>query len=184
MIRNLNRAVVLIVAILSLTSCFKKEVQGTLLTIAVYGKEVETDEATKTTTDLMAYAFNVKKGSTWQVASWEDAINQQISNENNPSEVRTNPEVIGTINPEEEYQITLDVRSEWVFLVVVDFENKLYATRLYETPINLHQTYVQLHLYSYKKSGTTNGWDFVNVGLDEQENETEHSAYESDDVTE
>jgi hypothetical protein len=174
MIRILNRAIVLILAMLCLTSCFKKEVQGTLLKIAVYGKEVETDEATKTKTDLMAYAFNVKKGSTWQVASWEDAINQQISNENNPSEVRTNPEVIGTVNREEDYQITLDVRAEWVFLVVVDLENKLYATRLYETPINLHETYVQLHLYSYKKTGTTNGWDFINAELDS----------ESDDVTE
>ena len=158
----MNRAIVLLVAMLSLTSCFKKEVQGTLLTIAVYGKEVETDEATKTKTGLMAYAFNVKKGSTWQVASWEDAINQQISNKNNPSEVRTNPEVIGTINLEDDYQITLDVRSTWVFLVVVDLENKLYATRLYETPMNLPEVTAQLHLYAWRKTGTANGWDVTN----------------------
>lgn len=182
--KHIIRIFVILVALVVCVGCFKKEKQGTRMRIALYSQNVESDPITKTSCDIEGYAFYVKKNTKWEVKSWEDALDRRITNIDKPGEVLTTPDVIATYDPEAEYQLTFELWSYYTFIVIVDKTNRIYATRLYETPINLHQTYVQLHLYSYKKSGTTNGWDFVNVGLDEQENETEQSAYESEDVTE
>lgn len=146
-------------------SCFKDEVQGTLLKIEVYSKNVKTDDPVKTTTELRSYAFNVKEGSKWEVATWEDALAHRITNITNPdysSEQREDYDVLGTFDAEAEYQVELDLRSEWVFMLVVDPTNEVYATRLYETPINLPVTPTSLHIYASNTSGSANGWDFVN----------------------
>ena len=156
----------LIIAALSLTSCFKDEIQGTLFKIAVWSKNVEKDTHTKTKTELRAYAFSVQKGSKWEVSTWDDALSHTITNKEKGTRL-TDPSVIGTWNPEEYYQMTLDLRDEVMFLLIIDVENRIYATRLYETPINLHETPTELHLYAYKKSGTANGWDMINPFPDE-----------------
>jgi hypothetical protein len=68
--------------------------------------------------------------------------------------------------------------------VVVDKTNRIYATRLYETPVNYPVMPIQLHLYAHKRSGSTNGWDMVNpfpdevreplVPTEDNEEESEH----------
>ena len=166
--RILNIAIVLIATALSLTSCFKDEVQGTLFKIAVYSKNVETDDHTKTKTELYSYAFNIQKGSNWEVTTWQDALDGRITNKDNPSQSLTKRDVTGTFNAEEYYQVTLDLKGETVFMVIVDPTNEVYATRRYDTPINWPETKTELHLYAWRKSGTANGWDVVNPYPDKE----------------
>lgn len=162
---TLIKVLALVVVMLGCVSCFKDEVQGTLLKIEVYSKNVKTDDPVKTTTELYSYAFNVKKGSKWSVTTWEDALAHRITNVTNPdytSEQREDYDVLGTFDAEAQYQVELDLRSEWVFMLIVDPTNEVYATRLYETPINLPVTPTSLHLYAANASGSANGWDFTN----------------------
>ena len=54
------KILVFVVTALTLTGCFKDEKQGTLMRIAVYSQNVESDPIMKAT-DLEAYAFWVEK---------------------------------------------------------------------------------------------------------------------------
>lgn len=165
--RYITKIVILVaVTILSL-SCFKEEKQGTSLQIALYSQNVATDPIMKTTHDIEAYAFHVGKGEKWEVTTWDDALNHVITNKERTNIQLKEPEVIGTYDPEAEYQIVLELWSEFTFLVVVDKTNRIYATRLYETPVNYPVMPIQLHLYAHKKSGQANGWDMVNPFPDE-----------------
>jgi hypothetical protein len=165
--KHLTKILTLATIALCLTSCFKEEKQGTLLKIAVYSQNVSDDPITKTTTEIESYAFHVPEKSKWEVLSWEDALECRITNSERRSEQRNNPDIIGTFDAEAEYQVELGVWSHTVFMVVVDRTNKLYATRLYETPMNLPVTYTQLHLYAWRKSGAANGWNVTNPFPDE-----------------
>lgn len=164
--RVLNIAIVLIVATLTLASCFKDEIQGTLFKISVWSKNVEGDKETKTKTELCAYAFKVQKGSKWEVSTWDDAISHTITNQDNGKQLQE-PDVVGVWNAEEYYQVVLDLRDEVMFMLIVDVENRVYATRLHETPINLHETLTELHLYACNSSKKSCGWDMFNPFPDE-----------------
>lgn len=165
--KHLTKIFILCIAILSFVGCFKEEKQGTSLQIALYSQNVIKDPILKTTHDIEAYAFHVEKGSKWEVTTWEDALNHVITNKERTNMQLSTPEVIGTYDPEAEYQITLELWSQFTFLVVVDRTNRIYATRLYETPVNYPVMPIQLHLYAHKRSGSTNGWDMVNPFPDE-----------------
>lgn len=164
--RRFSYIAICLVAALALVSCFKDEVRGTVMRIAVYSQNLSTDPIVKAS-DLESYAFAIGENDNWKVASWEDALDHRITNVDRPSEVLTAPDYTGTFDAEAEYQVELDVRSEVVFMVVVDRSNKLYATRKYETPINLPIVHTQLHLYAWRKSGNANGWAVVNPFPDE-----------------
>ena len=148
------------------TSCFKEEKQGTAMRIAVYSQNVESDPIMKAT-DLEAYAFWVEKNDNWEVATWEDALERRITNKDNTSLTRTNPDEIGLFDPEAEYQVRLELWSLYTFAVIVDKANRIYAYRKYETPMNLAEVLTQLHLYAWRKSGTANGWNVINPFPDE-----------------
>lgn len=165
--KHLTKIFILATLLLGLTACFKEENQGTLLKIAVYSQNVSSDPITKTTTEIDSYAFYVPEKSKWEVKSWEDALECRITNTER-NEQRNNPEVIGTFSAEAEYQVELDLWSESVFMVVVDRTNKIFATRYYDTPMNIPVTYTQLHLYAWRKSGSANGWTVTNPFPDEQ----------------
>lgn len=160
--KYITKIFILCIAILSFVGCFKEEKQGTSLRIALYSQNVKDDPILKTTHDIEAYAFHVEKGSKWEVTTWEDALEHIITNKDRVNMQLSTPEVIGTYDPEAEYQITLELWSQYTFLVVVDKTNRIYATRFYETPMNYPVMPIQLHLYAHKKSGPTNGWDMVN----------------------
>lgn len=179
--KHLTKIFILATLLLSLTACFKEENQGTLLKIAVYSQNVSSDPITKTTTEIDSYAFYVPEKSKWEVKSWEDALECRITNTERKEQL-TAPDVIGTFDAEAEYQVELDIWSHTVFMVVVDRTNKIYATRLYDTPMNIPVTYTQLHLYAWRKSGSANGWTVTNPFPDEnreslvegeQDNETQ-----------
>ena len=165
--KHLTKIVILATLLLSLTACFKEENQGTLFKIAVYSQNVSSDPITKTTTEIDSYAFYVPEKSKWEVKSWEDALECRITNTER-NEQRNNPDVIGTFSAEAEYQVELDLWSESVFMVVVDRTNKIFATRYYDTPMNIPVTYTQLHLYAWRKSGSANGWTVTNPFPDEE----------------
>lgn len=161
--RYITRIFVAIVALVIVAGCFKEERQGTRLLVELWSKNVESEEATKTVSEIEGYAFYIKKGSKWSVETWEDALDRRITNTENPSEQLTTPDVIADYDTQSEYQLSYELwDAEQTFLVVVDKTNRVYATRSYETPMNLPVTYTQLHLYAYKKSGPANGWDMVN----------------------
>ena len=61
------------VALLSLTGCFKEEKQGTCMLIQLWSQNVAKDPVLPITSDVEGYAFEVKKGSKWEVSSWEDS---------------------------------------------------------------------------------------------------------------
>lgn len=165
--RHITKILTLFAVTLACEGCFKKEVQGTMLKIAVYSKNTTEEDPQHTSTELMAYAFYVEKGEKWKVETWEDALAMKITNVDNPSEVLTKPDVIATWNAEEEYQLCLDLKAKYTSLVVVDVENRMFAYRDYETPINLPETPIQLHLYAALKSGSANGWTTVNPFYEE-----------------
>jgi hypothetical protein len=179
--KHLTKILTITTLLLCLTACFKEENQGTLLKIAVYSQNVSSDPITKTTTEIDSYAFYVPEKSKWEVSSWEDALECRITNTER-NEQLTAPDVIGTFDAGAEYQVELDIWSHTVFMVVVDRTNKIYATRLYDTPMNIPVTYAQLHLYAWRKSGSANGWTVTNPFPDEvreslveeeQDNETQ-----------
>lgn len=185
------RIITAIVAIVALVGCFKDEKQGTALKVAVYTQNTEDDDIVRAT-DLESYAFYVTKNSKWEVSSWEDALAHRITNTDRPAEQLTEPDVIGTFDAEAEYQVRLELWSPWVFAVIVDKANRMYATRLYETPINLPTVDTQLHIYAWKKSGQANGWNVINPFPDEkrdpvnppEDETTEDETTEDETVTE
>ena len=160
--KRLTIIVAIIVAIVAMVGCFQEEKQGTRMRIALHSQNVTTDPILKTTHDIEAYAFYVNKGSKWMVKTWEDAINHVITNKDNESIVLSTPDVYGTYEHNAEYQLTMELWSQYTFIVVVDKTNQIYAARFYETPVNLPEVMVQLHLYAHKKSGSANGWDMTN----------------------
>lgn len=166
--KYITRILVAIIALVIVVGCFKEERQGTRLLVELWSKNVESEEATKTVSEIEGYAFYIKKGSTWDVKTWEDALNRCITNTDNPSEQLTTPDVIADYDIMSEYQLSYELwGAEQTFLVVVDKTNRVYATRSYETPMNLPVTYTQLHLYAHKKSGQANGWNMINPFPDE-----------------
>jgi len=149
------------------TGCFKDEKQGTCMHIALYSQNVADDPILKCTSDIEAYAFKVPKGSKWEVSTWEDALAHCITNKDNSAEQLTEPDIYGTYDPEAEFQVTFELWAHFTFLVIVDKTNKIYATRFYETPMNLPAMNTHLHLYAWRKSGSANGWDVTNPFPDE-----------------
>ena len=164
--------------------CFKDEKQGTRLSIELCSQNVDSDPVMKTTSDIEGYAFYVPKGSKWQVTTWEDALEKRITNTNKPGEVLTEPDVYATYDIEAQYQLTFELWSHYTFLVVVDKTNRIYATRFYETPMNLPQTFAHLHLYAWRKTGTANGWDVTNLFPDEKREPLVPTEDEDDNETE
>lgn len=175
----------LAIALIAITAvaCFKDEKQGTLMRIAVYSQEKE-DSDIVPATDLESYAFWVKKGSKWKVSSWEDALAKRVTNTDRPAEQLTEPDEIGDFDPEAEYQVTLELWAESTFIVVVDKANRLYAYRQYDTPINLPELPIQLHMYAWRKSGTANGWDMINPFYEEASESATSGATTENEIVE
>lgn len=166
--KYITKIIVVIVALTIVAGCFKDEKQGTRLLIELWSQNVEDDPVMHTTSEIEGYAFYIKKGTKWEVTTWEDALNRCITNTEKPNEQLTEPEVIATYDTESEYQLSYELwDAENTFLVVVDKTNRIYATRSYDTPMNLPVTYTQLHLYAWRKSGSANGWNTTNPFPDE-----------------
>lgn len=189
--RYITKILVAIVAVGIAVGCFKDEKQGTRLLIELWSQNVEEDPVTRCSSDIEGYAFRIDNGTKWEVKTWEDALNRCITNTERPSEQLTTPDIIATYDTESRYQLTFELWEEHTFLVIVDKTNRIYATRSYDTPINLPEVYTQLHLYAWRKSGNANGWTTVNPFPDEvreplvprEEDSDEGSEDDSDDST-
>ena len=152
--------------IVAAVGCFKDEKQGTVMRIEVL-TQTESDAELERATDLECYAFWVKKGSKWEVKSWQDAIDRRITNSDRPTEQLTEPDEVGDFDPEAKYQVALELWAECTFAVIVDKANTMYAYRVYDTPMNLPEVLTSLHIYSWRKTGNANGWMVVNPILAE-----------------
>ncbi len=184
--RRLINIFFVVAVALAAVSCFKDEVRGTVVRMAIYSQNVSGDALVKAS-DIESYAFAISKADDWEVPTWQDALDRRIVMKERPAESRTAPEYVGTFDAEAEYQVELDVRAEVVFMVVVDKLNRVYAYRKYETPINLPEVLTQLHLYAWRKSGNVNGWTMVNPFPDEPREsliEEETTEEETTTVTE
>ena len=166
--KYITKIFIVVVALVACVGCFKEEKQGTRLVVELCSQNVAKDPIMKTTSDIEGYAFYVPKGTKWEVKTWEDALERRLTNKDKQSEVLTEPDVIATYDIEADYQLAYELWSHFTFLVVVDKTNRIYATRLYETPMNLPVTYAHLHLYAWRQSGTANGWDVTNPFPDEE----------------
>jgi hypothetical protein len=185
--RYITTITTLCIALLSLTGCFMDEKQGTRMLIQLWSQNVKSDPIMMTPpeVEIESYAFNVEKGSKWEVTSWEDALNHVITNKDNQKQL-TKPAVMGAYYPGEEFQVALELWSEVMFLVIIDHTNKIFATRLYETPMNLPCVETYLHLYAHKTGGSANGWTLVNPFPDEVREPLvpeEETPEEEDDTT-
>ena len=178
-----NILAVVAIAIVA-TGCFKDEKQGTIMHIALYSQNVAGDPIVKTTSEVEAYAFWIEKNSDWSVTSWEDALDRRITNTKNPSQQLSTPDVVGIYTPEAEYQLSIELWTSCAFIVVVDKTNEVYAYRKYETPMNLPDTYVQLHLYASRNSGNANGWYSINPFPDKVRDSLVGTDGEQTEVTE
>lgn len=147
--------------------CFKDEKLGTRMNIELYSQNVADDPVMRTTSEIEGYAFWVEKGSKWEVTTWEDALGMRITNSDNPTEQLTTPDEMANYDTEAEYQLSFELWASNAFLVIVDKTNRIYATRLYETPMNLPEVFTQLHLYAHRKSSSANGWNVINPFPDE-----------------
>jgi hypothetical protein len=165
--RHLTKIFAIVMVALMMSSCFKDEEQGTLFKIHVVSQESSEAELEDCATELRAYAFYTKKGEEWTVASWDDALNCKATHSERATQVLTEPDVIGTWDADGDYQLALDLRARYTFMVVVDVENQIYAYRNYETPMNWPKTLTELHLYEWSKSNKANGWT-VGRASDEQ----------------
>lgn len=148
-------------------SCFKDEKYDTLMRIAIYSQNVSDDPIMKADCDIESYAFNVVLKDNWEVKTWEDALERRITNVDRPAETLTTPDVVGVYDPLSEYQVTMQLTSPVVFMVVVDKTNKIYAYREYEVGLNLPEVLTHLHMYAWRKTGSANGWTVVNPFPDE-----------------
>ena len=166
--RQITKIFTLLVIMATAVGCFKDEKQGTCMHIALYSQNVSSDPIMKTTGDIEGYAFWVEKGTHWEVSSWEDALEMRITNVDRPAEQLTEPDEFATYDPEAEYQVYYELWSHYTFLVIVDKTNRIYATRFYETPMNLPNVYTQLHLYAHRSSSSTNGWSVTNPFPDDE----------------
>lgn len=179
--RKFKYIAIVLIAVIA-TACFKDEKQGTLMRIAVFSQETQ-DSDIVPATDLESYAFWVKKGSKWKVSSWEDALDRRITNTERPAEQLSEPDEVGDFDPEAEYQVALELWAESTFIVVVDKANRMYATRQYDTPMNLPELPIQLHMYAWRKTGTANSWDVFNPFFGEDsESATSSATTENENV--
>ena len=160
--KHIAKILVLLIAVAACTGCFKDEKQGTRMRIALYSQNVENDPILRTTSDIEAYAYWVDKGTNWEVKTWEDALEKRVTNVDRPSDVLTQPDVMASYDMEAEYQLNFELWTTYAFMVVVDKTNRIYATRFYETPMNLPSVTTQLHLYAWRKTGKACGWDVTN----------------------
>ncbi len=170
-----------VAAALLLGGCFKSVVTYTRFTVAVYDQSTP-DEGFARSRDIDAYAYYVDT-TEWRVASYEDAAEGRITNKLT-GEMLDAPDVRGAFNSSQEYQVSLVLTGEVSMIVVVNPEQKLYAYRRYELPVNLPQVDTKLYMAAWRPTHTSSGWVVVNRFYSPEEPDTPDDTDEDDGGTE
>ena len=157
--RAISIAIVLMVAVATLSGCFKQVVAYTVLGVAIY-EQTEQDGPTPRAKDIISYAYYVDTVD-WRIASWEDALVGRITNKTT-GEVLSAPDVLGEFNSTADYQMTIELNQKISMVVAVNPEMRMYAYRKYELPVNLDRVNAKLYMSSWKRSHTNSGWWVVN----------------------
>ena len=156
---NILRIAVALVIALAVAGCFKSVVNYTIFSVAVKVQATDKSQYEKAQ-DLYTYAFYADS-TEWCIASYEDACKKILTNKTS-GEKREVPDVYGEMNPSEEYQIKMEIDQPMTLMVIVDPENRIYAYRNYELPVNLEFVDTKLYIAAWKPSHSTSGWRIVN----------------------
>ena len=144
---------------LSLSSCFKETVEETRFNLSVQEQTQTNGEYTKAE-HLEAYAYYADT-TYWKIADYEAAVARRLTNKKS-GESLTQPDVEATAGPDEQYQLTLELKQEKCLMVIVDQEHKIYAIRQYQKPENLADVYAKLYIATWRASHNASGWRVIN----------------------
>ena len=152
------KLVIVAVALLLATSCFKKTTKDTNLIIKTLIQEKSGGE-NLLATDTYAYAVYTGTDK-WMVASYEDAVSRIVTDSLGVEKI-TVPDVESVPFEREEsenYYLSLPLNQSPALVVLVAPSVRMYATLFkYLNVDNLHQTYMTLLLHPWKKDPYTEG---------------------------
>ncbi|MBP3424269.1 MAG: hypothetical protein J6K57_04445 [Alistipes sp.] len=154
------RVVIVILAALLATGCFKKVTTDTNLIIKTLIQE-KSGDANVATADVFAYACYTGTDK-WMVASYDDALNRIVTDSLGVEKI-TVPDVEavpfareGDDNP----YLSLPLNASPALVVLVCPQVRMYATIFkYLNVENLPETYMTLLLHAWKKDPYTEGSD-------------------------
>lgn len=174
---------ILAVAVMLVTSCFKKTTKDTNLIIKTLIQETSGGE-NLLATDTYAYAVYTGTDK-WMVASYQDAVDRIVTDSLGVERI-TAPDVEAVPYQREgddNYYLSLPLNQSPALVVLVAPSVRMYATLFkYLNVDNLHETYMTLLLHSWKKDPYTEGsvqkggvWNIVPPApVEEQTPETDN----------
>ncbi len=118
---------------------------------------VLSDQAIEPQSGVVVYAFGVDSTS-WQVASYDDALEGILTSKSDPSDKMSTPLAVGApytpidTLPESATWLTMSIQQPSVMLVAVDPANKLYAYRQQTLVENLDFIYVSVLFQPWRES--------------------------------
>lgn len=157
--RAISILIVATAAAALLCGCFKQVVAYTVLEVAIY-EQAEQDGPTPRAQEIISYAYYVDTVE-WRIASWEDAMAGRITNKTT-GEVLSAPDVLGEFNSTADFQMSIELNQKISMVVAVNPEQRMYAYRKYELPVNLNRVKAKLYMASWKRSHSNAGWWVVN----------------------
>ena len=175
---------ILAVAVMLVTSCFKKTTKDTNLIIKTLIQEKSGGE-NLIATDTYAYAVYTGTDK-WMVASYQDAVDRIVTDSLGVERI-TAPDVEAVPYQREgddNYYLSLPLNQSPALVVLVAPSVRMYATLFkYLNVDNLHETYMTLLLHSWKKDVYTEGsvqkggvWNIVPPApVEEQSPETDNN---------
>lgn len=160
----MKKFIVIMVAALGLTSCFKEV--GFDTTIELYPKLQEISNGEFAVAEgVTAYAYYVSGGD-WKVLSYEDAVAKVITN-TKTNATKTEPAVEAVPyaedgeTPDALGRLKLKTNKEHVLLVAVYPAFEMWAYRQYQVGVNLPTTTMKFHFRPWKLSEyVDSGWTF------------------------
>jgi hypothetical protein len=160
----MKRLLLIILAVVGLTGCFKKVGYDT--TIILYPKVQEVSNGDFVAADgVTAYAYYVS-GENWKVLSYEDAVAKVITNtktEATKSEpvVEATPYAVEGEEPDPMGRLKIRTAKQRVMLVALYPAAEMWAYRHYEAGENLPTTTMKFHFRPWKTSEyADSGWTF------------------------
>ncbi|MBO5875121.1 MAG: hypothetical protein J6Q20_01195 [Alistipes sp.] len=160
----MKKLLVIVVAALGLTGCFKKE--GFDTTIVLYPKLQEISNGEFVVAEgVTAYAYYVS-GEEWKVLSYEDAVEKVITN-TKTNATKTEPAAESVpyaaedAEPDELGRLKIKTTKQRVMLVALYPAAEMWAYRHYEAGMNLPTTTMKFHFRPWKSEEyTDSGWVF------------------------
>ena len=160
----MKKIVLIVIAALSLTSCFKKV--GFETELVLYPKvQVTSKDDFAIAEGVSAYAYYVSSED-WKVVSYEDAISKVITNSvsgesKNEPNVEAEPYTSEEEGIDELGRLKMKTNKQHLLLVAIYPTAEMYAYRHYEVGENLPVTTMKFHFRPWKpEEYVDSGWTF------------------------